>query len=140
MKKFTKLLTLLLTVATLCTGILPLFASAEDGIIPYYVTTDNCSCAFVASNGKGVAAVLYNAYSNVFSYASVTVKIQKRFLGIFWSTVDEWTETCYDVNGYVENSTDLEDTGTYRAVFTVEIYGIDGSVDTIEDKITSTYE
>ena len=140
MKKFTKLLTLLLTVVTFCTGVLPLFASAEDGITPYYVTTDNCSCAFVASNGKGVAAVLYNAYSNVFSYASVTVKIQKRFLGIFWSTVDEWTETCYDVNGYVENSTDLEDTGTYRAVFTVEIYGRDGSVDTIEDKITSTYE
>ena len=91
-------------------------------------------------SGKAYAEVSYNAKTNVFSYASVTVKIQKRFLGIFWSTVDEWTETCYDVNGYVENSTALEDTGTYRAVFTVEIYGRDGSVDEIEDKITSTYE
>lgn len=74
------------------------------------------------------------------------MKIQKRFLGIFWSTVDigytdnEWIAYCYDLNGTVYNSFPLEDTGTYRAVFTVEIYGKDGSVDTIEDKITSTYD
>lgn len=87
-----------------------------------------------------MASVEYNAKSNVFSYATVTVKIQKRFLGVFWSKVDEWTETSYSVNGYIENSTALEKTGTYRAVFTVEIYGKDGSVDTIEDTITSTYD
>lgn len=140
MKKLTKFLTLLLTVATLCTGILPFLASAADSITPYYSNTNNCYCYFVAAEGTAEAAVMYNAKSDVFSYATVAVKIQKRFLGIFWSTVDEWEETCYDVNGYVENSTALEDTGTYRAVFTVEIYGKDGSVDTIEDKITSTYE
>lgn len=140
MKRFTKLSTMLLTAVILCTSILPLFANAAGEITPYYANTNICACSFAASNGQAIAAVTYKAKSAAFSYATITVKIQKRFLGIFWSTVDEWTETCYDVNGCVENSTPLEDTGTYRAVFTVEIYGRDGSVDEIEDKITSTYE
>lgn len=140
MKKFTKLITMLLIAVILCTSVLPLFANAAGEATPRYVNTNDCYLYFVASDGQAVASVSYRAKSAAFSYATISVKIQKRFLGIFWSTVDEWTETCYDVNGYVENSTDLEDTGTYRAVFTVEIYGIDGSVDVIEDKITSTYE
>lgn len=142
MKKITKILPALLIVATICTGVLPLFASAEDAIVPYYLNTTYCNCYFAISQGTGTgtATVAYQAQSDAFSYATITVKIQKRFLGIFWSTVDEWTETCYDVTGTVYNATALEDTGTYRAVFTVEIYGKDGSVDTIEDKITSTYE
>lgn len=88
----------------------------------------------------------YDAKVDVFSHAKISVKIPKRFLGIFWSTVDigytdnEWIAYNYDTDGYFSNSFPLEDTGTYRAVFTVEIYGKDGSVDTIEDKITSTYD
>lgn len=140
MKKFAKILTLLLMLATLCTSILPLYVFAQEEVSPYLLNTNNCACYFVVANGDAVAAVEYNAKSSSFSYAQITVKIQKRFLGVFWSTVDEWTETCYDVNGYVDNSTPLEKTGTYRAVFTVEIYGKDGSVDTIEDTITSTYD
>ena len=140
MKRITKILTLLLTSVVLCASVLPIFASAENAVSPRYVNANDCSLYFTTSNGVASAAVTYNAKSDVFSYATITVKIQKRFLGIFWSKVDEWTETSYSVNGYVENSTALEDTGTYRAVFTVEIYGKDGSVDTIEDKITSTYD
>lgn len=140
MKKLPQFLTVLLTVVILCASVMPIFASAANGIDPRYVNTNNCTCSFIVSQGEAVAVVSYEARSSSFSYATVNVKIQKRFLGVFWSTVDEWTETCYDVNGYVENSTALEDTGTYRASFTVEIYGKDGSVDTIEDKLTDTYE
>ena len=140
MKKLTRILPLLLTVVMLCAGILPLFVYAEDGISPYYLNTNNCNLYFSATSGVASATVTYKGNSSTFSHIVVTVKIQKRFLGIFWSNVDEWTETCYDVNGYVNNSTPLEKTGTYRAVFTVEIYGKDGSVDTIEDTITSTYD
>lgn len=140
MKKLTQFLVVLLTVAILCTSVLPFFASAEGAITPYYVNTNDCDFSFIAFEGEAVAAVLYRAKSSVFSYASITVKIQKRFLGVFWSTVDEWTAIMTDVNGYIERGTPIEDTGTYRAVFTVEIYGTDGSVDTIEDKLTDTYE
>ncbi len=140
MKKITKTLVALITVAIICASILPLFASAEEGISPRYTNCNNCSCGFSIVNGEAYAIVSYNAKSSVFSYASITVKIQKRFLGVFWSTVDEWTAIMTDVNGYIERGTPIEDTGTYRAVFTVEIYGTDGSVDTIEDKLTDTYE
>lgn len=146
MKKLTQILVMLIAVATLCTNVLPFFVSAEEAISPYYLNTNTCVCNFSASGGQAKPIVSYNAKSDVFSYAKVTVKIQKRFLGVLWSTVDigytdnEWIAYCYDVNGTVHNSFSLEDTGTYRAVFTVEIYGTDGSVDTIEDKITSTYE
>ena len=133
-------------VATLCTSILPLFVSAQEEISPYLTNTNNCSCRFSASEAGAAVAVSYNAKSDVFSYAKITVKIQKRFLGIFWSTVDigytdnEWVTYCFNVNGYVETVFPLEKTGTYRAVFTVEIYGKDDTVDTIEDTITSTYD
>ena len=146
MKRITKILTLLLTSVVLCASVLPIFASAENAVSPRYVNANDCRMYFTTSNGVASAAVTYNAKSDVFSYATITVKIQKRFLGIFWSTVDigytdnEWIAYCYDLNGTVYNSFPLEDTGTYRAVFTVEIYGKDGSVDTIEDKITSTYD
>lgn len=140
MKKFAKVLTLLLTVAMLSTGILPLYVFAQEEVSPYLLNTYNCACSFGAYDGEASARVTYQGKSSTFSHAVVTVKIQKRFLGVFWSTVDEWTETCYDVNGLVSNSTPLEKTGTYRAVFTVKIYGKDGSVDTIEDTITSTYD
>lgn len=140
MKKFAKILTLLLMLATLCTSVLPLFVSAEEEISPYYLNANNCYVSFVAANGIAESVVSYKGVNGSFSHANITVKIQKRFLGVFWSKVDEWTETCYDVNGLVSNSTPLEKTGTYRAVFTVEIYGKDGSVDTIEDTITSTYD
>ena len=140
MKKLTKVFTLLLTAAILCVSILPLFVSAEYGISPRYVNTNTCTCDLNIINGNAYVSVSYNAKSSVFSHAIITLKVQKRFLGVFWSDVAEWTDYCYDIYGYVSNNTPLENTGTYRAVFTVEIYGKDGSVDTIEDKITSTYE
>lgn len=137
MKKFAKVLTLLLTVAMLSTGILPLYVFAQEEVSPYLLNTYNCACFFGAYDGEASASVTYQGKSSTFSHAVITVKIQKRFLGIFWSNVDEWTKTSYTVNGYVEDTTPLEKTGTYRAVFTVKIYGNDGSVDTIEDTITS---
>lgn len=140
MKKITKHLTLLLMLAILSTSILPLYVCAQEEIAPYLLNTNNCACSFIVSNGEAWAGVEYHAKSNVFSYASITVKIQKRFLGVFWSHVEEWTAISKEVNGYAEGSTALEKTGTYRAVFTVKIYGKDGSVDTIEDTITSTYD
>ncbi len=140
MKKLAKFIALLLTAVTLCVSVLPLFAGAEAAPSPRYANTNTCNCYFSASTGEALATVTYNGKSAAFSYATVTVKIQKRFLGIFWSHVEEWTAISEKVNGYIENSTVLEKTGTYRAVFTVKIYGKDGSVDTIEDTITSTYD
>lgn len=146
MKKIIKLLTMLLTAVTICVSILPLSVYAEDGISPYLLNTDKCVCSFSATTGTAYVGVTYEAKESNFSYAKLTVKIQKRFLGVFWSTVDlgltsdAWIAYNYNTSGYFTNSFPLEKTGTYRAVFTVEIYGKDDTVDTIEDTITSNYD
>jgi hypothetical protein len=121
-------------------------SAADDQISPYYNNCYGCSCTFaVTDTGEAHVNVTYHAINDAFSEARVTVKIQKRFLGIFWKTVDiglpnnEWIDTSTDINGVFYNSFDVDGTGTYRAIFTVEIIGIDGSVDVIEDTIESKY-
>lgn len=120
---------------------------ANQGITTYLVNCNRCTCMFnVTQEGMADVGVTYYAKDDVFTYAKLTVKIQKRVLGLFWSTVDigesnnEWVVYCYDVYGNFYNSFPLESTGTYRAVFTVEFYGTSGEVDVIEDTIESAYE
>ena len=118
----------------------------ETGISPYLTNCYECAFTFSAAyEGQAQVAVSYVAKSEVFTQAKLTVKIQKRFLGLFWTTVDigepnnEWIAYCYDVYGDFYNSFPLESTGTYRAVFTVEFSGTTGEVDVIEDTIESKY-
>ena len=75
---------------------------------------------------------------------NVEVKIQKRFLGIFWSNVsigeqdDVWSATSANLNAVLSKTFQLNETGTYRAVFDIEIVGVNGN-DQIDDKIQATY-
>ena len=120
--------------------------NTNDNIMPYYTNCNKCSISFtVLDPGEAHVSVTYNAKSDVFKEARITVKIQKKFLLFFWKTVDiglsnnEWTASSTDVNGYFYNCFDVNDTGTYRAIFTVQIIGIDGSVDLIEETMESKY-
>lgn len=146
MKKTARNLVVLLALLTLLAMVLPLYASANQAVSPYYNNCSKCTCTFNAATGNADVYVSYTGIASTFSYTKLTVKIQKRFLGVFWTTVDlgltsdEWIAYNYSASGHFINSFPLEKTGTYRAVFTVEIYGKDGSVDTIEDTITSTYD
>ena len=149
MKKFfKKVVVSLLAIAMLFSGgiIASAAESANDGISPYYTNCNKCSLSFtVADPGEAHVGVTYNAKNDVFKEARVTVKIQKKFLLFFWQTVDigfannEWTDSSTNVNGYFYNSFDVDGTGTYRAIFTIQIIGINGSVDLIEETIESKY-
>ena len=132
----------LLTIFILLTNEIAVWADegAKNQISPYYTNCDRCVLSFaVIDPGEAHVDITYNAKSGLFSEARITVKIQKRFLGIFWKTVDiglpnnEWTATSTDVNGDFYNWFNVDGTGTYRANFTVEIIGTDGSVDLIEE-------
>lgn len=119
---------------------------AINQISPYFTNCNICIFSFIVTDpGEALVDITYEAKGDVFREARATVKIQKRFLGIFWKTVDiglpnnEWTATSNDIDGCFYNSFDVDGTGTYRAIFTVEIIGIDGSVDLIEDTIESKY-
>ena len=113
---------------------------------PRFANVNQCTFTFqVLSPGEAHVGVTYAAKSDVFVHSKLTVKIQKKFLGLFWTTVNinepnnEWVSTSDMVNGYFYNSFPVNGTGTYRALFTVEITGINGTIDTIENTIEFKY-
>ena len=119
---------------------------AESGINPRFTNTNQCDFTFqVLEPGEAHISVAYYAKSAVFTEAKLTVKIQKRFLGFFWNTVDigepnnEWVAYSTEVYGEFYNYFPVDGTGTYRAVFTVEISGTSGETDILEETIECIY-
>ena len=121
-------------------------AENEETITPRFTNCNQCNFVFqVLDPGEAHVAVTYNAKADVFTQAKLTVKIQKKILGLFWTTVDigttndEWVAYSTAINGQFYNYFSVNGTGTYRAVFCVEMYGISGVVDTIENTIEYKY-
>ena len=141
-----KILILILILSMLFITSVGSFTVSAKGVSPRYTNIDNINFIFkVLDPGEAHISAAYNAKADVFTYAKLTVKIQKKFLALFWKTVDigttdnEWISYSYDVNGQFYNYFTVNGTGTYRAVFCLEIYGTSGVVDTIEDTIEFKY-
>ena len=116
--------------------------TTENVVMPRLSHCTRCSTSFsVDDTGIAAVSVRYVGRADTFVEAKVTVQIQKRFLGFFWKTVDigyandEWIAYSTDLNGIFYNTFSVDDSGTYRAKFKVEIRGTDGTVDVIEDTI-----
>lgn len=112
------------------------YDTSTSSVVPLFVNCSKCSTTFTVSDPNTAhVGVTYNAYPDNFLEAKVTVQIQKKFLGLFWKTVNigypnnEWIDYSTSVNGYFYNSFTIDGKGTYRANFTVEIRGLDGTVD-----------
>ena len=70
------------------------------------------------------------------NFRQTTVNMEKRFLLVFWSEVDTWTSTCTDIDGIFYYEMPFDGKGTYyRATFTLEVTGTNGTVDVITDTI-----
>ncbi len=141
-----KLFCIFLLLSVLCSSIPPVYAS-DDSIMPRWENTNFYNFSFTIDNdGVADALVQYYGQSESFSYVKLTLKIQKRFLGMFWNTVDigetdnQWIEYSYTTNGNFYNSFQLSDTGTYRALLTLEVFGSNNSVDVIEDQVEREYK
>lgn len=149
--KIKKLSCICLASILMCLGmIVPICADeSENGtssVSPRYAHCSDCIITFAVSDPDiASVAVQYYAYSATFREAKITVQIQKRFLGLFWKTVDigysdnKWVAYCYDTIGYFNNSFAVDGSGTYRANITVEIKGSDGTVDVIEKTVEKKY-
>lgn len=151
-KQLTKILATVMIVAILCGNLLPFVAGAtnasqdEERISPRLSNCNTCTFTFTVTDpNRALVGVTYVANENYFTYARLTVKIQKKVLGLFWSTVDigepnnEWVSDCYYVDGYFYNEFAADGNGTYRAVFTAEFHGNSGTTDVIEDTIEVEY-
>ena len=138
MKTNTKFLpALLLILALLFTGV---SASANENVInPRYSNLANYSLDFNASSSGGIFTGSYLGISGNFSSATVTVKVQKQFLFLFWLDVGEWTSTSTKVNGTFSHNFALDGSGTYKATITLTIKGTSGVADTVTQTIESSY-
>ena len=136
MKKITKTIVAILLIAVM--SMANVVAFAEEGISPRLSHMSGANFDFYASASGGDVTVFYEGYSS-FTRAELTVKVQKRFLLVIWNDVGEWSATSTNINGFFSHSFNLNGSGMYRAVFTLKIYGNDGTYDTIERTIESKY-
>ena len=136
-KTFHTLLLVLLTMIILCTGVLPAFA-ADEGVSTYMTNCSGVNMSFTVVNGEASFVVTYYAREATFSHAKLTVQIQKKFLGLFWKDVtDEWIAYRLELDGLFANTIPVDATGTYRAIFKLEVVGTTDT-DVIEETIKCT--
>ena len=130
---------LFLTVVMLCMSVISAFA-LDDGASSRLTNCNDASMSFVVADGQASFYVSYTGYSSTFTQAKLTVQVQKKFLGLFWrDAADEWVGYNTEIMGDFYDYIPVDGTGTYRAVFKLEVYGSTGVTDVIEDKISCKY-
>ena len=134
MRKITKSFVAILLIAVLSMTNVTAFATDEK-ISPRLSHTEDGGFSFAVVDNVGYIGVTYYGYDS-FVRADLNVKVQKRFLLVFWNDVYEWNASSTEIEGDFIHEFDLEKSGTYRAQFTLLVTGNDGTVDTI----TSTIE
>ena len=136
MKQITKTIVAILLIAVM--SMANIVAFADGGISPRLSHMNGASFDFYASDSGGDIGVIYDGYDS-FTRAELTVKVQKRFLLVIWNNVGEWSASSTNQYGMFSHTFALNGSGTYRAVFTLKVYGTDGTYDTIERTIESKY-
>ena len=140
MKKTVKTLLLITLSILMCLTSIPVYAVDSDNqVMPRLSHVGVASFAFNATSSGGYISVEYTGNEASFVSAKLTVKVEDRYLWVFWSEVDTWTATSTEVYGDFYYVMPLNAPGTYRATFTLEVTGKDGTVDVITDTIESAY-
>ena len=139
MKKITKvtlamLLVLVLSMTSITASATEATPNYNEGIMPCLEHISRADFNFTALSDGGHTSIYYNALDGSFSRAEIKVKLEKKFLLVFWNDVDEWSASSTDLDGYFYHLFTLNGNGTYRATFTLTITGNDGTVDTITDE------
>lgn len=133
MRKITKALIAILLIAVLSMTNVVAFA-IEETIDPRLSHTGVGGFSFATVDNVGYIDATYYGYDS-FVRADLNVKVQKRFLLVFWNDVYEWNASCTDLNGEFYHEFNIEKSGTYRALFTLLVTGNDGTVDTVTFEI-----
>ena len=129
MRKITKTLIAILLIAVLSMTNVVAFA-IEETIDPRLSHTGVGGFSFAAVDNVGYIGVTYYGYDS-FVRADLNVKVQKRFLLVFWNDVYEWNASSTEIDGDFNHEFELNGSGMYRAKFTLVITGNDGTIDTI---------
>lgn len=138
MKKTVKTFILVMLTIVMCLTSISTYAS-ENQIMPRLSHMDEASFAFVADASGGIIEATYTGYEESFLAAKLTVKVEKRFLLVFWNEVGTWSTTCTDIDGFISHTMPLNGSGKYRATFTLEVLGKDGTLDVVDMVLESDY-
>ena len=96
------------------------------------ISSQNSS--FSIENDVAIMSAVYTGYEGIFQKASINITLEKRFLWAFWNEVESWSYECYDTIGVIEVLHEVG-SGTYRATFEYQIYGVSGEVDSMVDEL-----
>ena len=136
MKKTVKTFLLIALSMLMCFTSIPAYATeVENKVMPRLSHIGDASFVFDATSSGGIIEATYTGYEPSFVSAKLTVKVEKRFLWVFWNEVGTWTATSTEIDGFFSHVMALDGSGTYRAAFTLEITGIDGTVDVVDSVI-----
>lgn len=125
----------------LCYLAVPVFASepfTESRLVlkettERYLYSEICRCHYtVLPSGEAEVRIAYATVNEGFIQVKASLKIQKRFLGLFWKTVSEWEETSCAQRDTFYRTVPLDDKGTYRLVGEVVFSGTAGDAELIE--------
>lgn len=109
--------------------------AANEEVMPLSNNTSDCICSFgINSYGHATIGVSYYGYQGITTGGSITIQMQKKFLGLFWRDVEGkyWELSSNQVNYSYQNVVQLSDTGKYRIVVNFTIYGTGGAADQFE--------
>lgn len=137
MRKITKTLLITLLTLIMCFNAMSVGASAAE-IEPRLSHVNSVDFTFTASEAGGrleISTVAYDSFERI----DVNVKLQKRFLLVFWNDVDEWNASSTDPRAILVHTFALNGTGMYRATFTATVTGSDGTIDVITSTLESKY-
>ena len=133
MKKITKTLIAVLLIAIMSMTHVVAFA-ADEGISPRLSHVCDGGFSFAAYDNIGHIGVTYYGYDS-FVRADLNVKVQKRFLLVFWNDIYEWNASSTEIEGEFYHEFELNGSGMYRAKMTLNVTGNNGTVDTIPSTI-----
>lgn len=138
-KKCRVCMSVFLAALVLFTSLVPVFATDEE-ISTYLTNCSDASISFGVAEGEASFYVSYTGRASSFTQAKLTVQVQKKFLGLFWrDAADEWVGYNSELVSEFYDDIPVDGTGTYRAVFKLEVFGSTGVTDVIEDTIQCKY-
>ena len=144
MNKITKTLLIICLAIIMCFTSVPITAfasenSTQSAVTPRWSHLSDVAFSFAATSTGGHVDISYTGYSDSFARADIHVKLQKKFLLVFWTDVDEWSVSSTEVEDDFYHCFTLNGTGTYKATLTFTATGTDGSTDSFTDEIQSKY-
>ncbi|MGM9631795.1 MAG: hypothetical protein ACI3XL_01720 [Eubacteriales bacterium] len=126
-KSVSFILSLIMVFTVFCYISVPAYALGDESAAQTY-SADDITITF----SEGTFTVKYTQDYDAFYRIEIEIELKKNTWLVLWETVDSVSDYSYNNAGTLKYSFSMGSSGTYRAYYTISIYYMDGSVDTVE--------